>query len=180
MSCYSGESGEQFIALSLLSYFWHWHRSGQLKLLRALVPSVRDSWLQSDGEALGNLCPHTLIRSSSEMNSWLLSPGTLISCIYIWKMELLHTENGVRDKHFSVWNSYFNPLIWISLGQNLLSRISDPWLRFFPLSYLCSQISGLSPQAAYEWKTNSLTVFSIQWCVPQKADSWGSCRRKRL
>ena len=122
-----------------------------------------------------------LIRNEWQLGSWLLFPE-LYDLLYLymknggihtWRMEL-------RDKQFSVWISYFNPLVWISLGQNFLFRISDPWLLFCPLSSLFSQISGMFPQALYEWKMHSITAFSIQWSTTQKTSSEGNYGRKEF
>lgn len=99
------------------------HRSGKQKFIRAVVQSKHDSWLHSDGKAWytpWKACALThLTGSSSEMNCSyghdFLSWNSVIS-LYLCRMEESIRRMELGDKQLSIWTSYFNPLLWISLG----------------------------------------------------------------
>lgn len=65
-------------------------------------------------------------------------------CIKNGGLDTCRMESRVRQ--LSIWISYLNFLIWISLGQSFLSRISDLWVSILPFFLLVfSDFRDVSP-----------------------------------
>lgn len=105
-------------------------------------------------QTMENVCTPTLIRilirNGLQLWSGLLFLELWFPYTDAWRMEeSIHAEWNWEPRGFSIGISDFKPLIWISLGQNFLPRVSD--LGVSHLSFTLLVFSNLRNCTNGEW-----------------------------